>query len=388
MTAELLDRYQEAMMNAFGTPRRVFVRGEGVYLWDADGRRYTDLLAGIAVNSLGHAHPAVVGAVTAQLGQLGHISNLFASEPQIRLAERLAAAAGGGRVFFTNSGTEANEAAFKLTRLMGRTRIVAMEGSFHGRTMGSLAITHTPRYREPFEPLPGEVTFVPYGDGAALASAMDDSVAAVVLEPIQGESGVIPAPDGYLAAARELTSRHGALLWIDEVQTGVGRAGELLLSRARGITADVITVAKGLGAGFPVGACIATGQAAGLLSPGAHGTTFGGNPVAAAVGNAVLDVLEEGVLEDVRRVGDWLAAEVAGLGHPGIREIRGAGLLRGIVLTREVASRVADLALGDGWVLNAPRPDVLRIAPPLIITKGQLTPFVAALPGWLEQCDD
>jgi aminotransferase, acetylornithine/succinylornithine family len=388
MTAELLDRYQEAMMNAFGTPRRVFVRGEGVYLWDADGRRYTDLLAGIAVNSLGHAHPAVVGAVTAQLGQLGHISNLFASEPQIRLAERLAAAAGGGRVFFTNSGTEANEAAFKLTRLMGRTRIVAMEGSFHGRTMGSLAITHTPRYREPFEPLPGEVTFVPYGDGAALASAMDDSVAAVVLEPIQGESGVNPAPDGYLAAARELTSRHGALLWIDEVQTGVGRAGELLLSRARGITADVITVAKGLGAGFPIGACIATGQAAGLLSPGAHGTTFGGNPVAAAVGNAVLDVLEEGVLEDVRRVGDWLAAEVAGLGHPGIREIRGAGLLRGIVLTREVASRVADLALGDGWVLNAPRPDVLRIAPPLIVTKGQLAPFVAALPGWLEQCDD
>lgn len=388
MTAELLDRYQEAMMNAFGTPRRVFVRGEGVYLWDADGRRYTDLLAGIAVNSLGHAHPAVVGAVTAQLGQLGHISNLFASEPQIRLAERLAAAAGGGRVFFTNSGTEANEAAFKLTRLMGRTRIVAMEGSFHGRTMGSLAITHTPRYREPFEPLPGEVTFVPYGDGAALASAMDDSVAAVVLEPIQGESGVVPAPDGYLAAARELTSRHGALLWIDEVQTGVGRAGELLLSRARGITADVITVAKGLGAGFPIGACIATGQAAGLLSPGAHGTTFGGNPVAAAVGNVVLDVLEEGVLEDVRRVGDWLAAEVAGLGHPGIREIRGAGLLRGIVLTREVASRVVDLALGDGWVLNAPRPDVLRIAPPLIITKGQLAPFVAALPGWLEQCDD
>ena len=217
MTAGLLNRYQAAMMNAFGVPRRVFVRGEGVYLWDAEGRRYTDLLAGIAVNSLGHAHPAVLGAIQEQLGRLGHISNFFASEPQIRLAERLAAAAGGGKVFFTNSGAEANEAAFKLTRLTGRTRIVAMEDSFHGRTMGALAITHTPKYRSPFEPLPGEVVFVPYGDAEALEAAVDGRVAAVVLEPIQGEAGVVPAPDGYLAAAREITSRHGALLWRHKV---------------------------------------------------------------------------------------------------------------------------------------------------------------------------
>ena len=256
---DLKSRYQAAMMNAFGPPRRVFARGEGIHLWDAGGKRYVDLLAGIAVNSLGHGHPAVVEAVTSQLNTLGHISNFFASEAQIRLAERLAAAAGGGKVFFANSGAEANEAAFKLTRLTGRTRLVAMEGSFHGRTMGALAVTHTAKYREPFEPLPGDVTFVPFGDVSALETAVDETVAAVVLEPIQGESGVIPAPDGYLAAARRITSRAGALLWADEVQTGIGRCGELLLSRAQGVTADLITVAKGLGNGFPVGACIATG---------------------------------------------------------------------------------------------------------------------------------
>ncbi|MDO5093610.1 MAG: acetylornithine transaminase [Propionibacteriaceae bacterium] len=385
MTAGLLDRYQVTMMNAFGTPKRVFVRGEGVYLWDAEGRRYTDLLAGIAVNSLGHAHPAVLGAIQEQLGRLGHISNFFASEPQIRLAERLAAAAGGGKVFFTNSGTEANEAAFKLTRLTGRTRIVAMEDSFHGRTMGALAITHTPKYRSPFEPLPGEVVFVPYGDAEALAAAVDDRVAAVVVEPIQGEAGVMPTPDGFLAAAREITRRRGALLWVDEVQTGIGRTGELLLSRASGVTADLITVAKGLGGGFPIGACIATGEAAELLTPGTHGTTFGGNPVAAAAGNAVLDALEAGVLDNARRVGAWLADEIGRLRHPDIQGIRGEGLLRGLVLARDVAPQLAELALEDGWVLNAPRPGVVRIAPPLIITEEQLAPFVTALPEWLER---
>lgn len=384
---DLKSRYQAVMMNAFGPPRKVFVRGEGIHLWDAGGKRYVDLLAGIAVNSLGHGHPAVVEAVTSQLNTLGHISNFFASEAQIRLAERLAAAAGGGKVFFANSGAEANEAAFKLTRLTGRTRLVAMEGSFHGRTMGALAVTHTAKYREPFEPLPGDVTFVPFGDVSALETAVDETVAAVVLEPIQGESGVIPAPDGYLAAARRITSRAGALLWADEVQTGIGRCGELLLSRALGVTADLITVAKGLGNGFPVGACIATGAAAELLTPGGHGSTFGGNPVAAAAGNAVLDVLEDGLLAHVHRVGDWFAAAVTGLHHPDVAGVRGAGLLRGIVLNREVAPRVVELALSQGWVLNAPRPDVLRVAPPLIIREADLEPFVNALPGWLERTD-
>lgn len=384
---ELGSRYGAVMMNAFGAPRRIFARGEGIHLWDADGNRYVDLLAGIAVNALGHGHPAVVAAVTGQLKTLGHISNFFASEPQIRLAERLSAAAGGGRVFLANSGAEANEAAFKLSRLTGRTRLVAMEGSFHGRTMGALAVTHTEKYRKPFEPLPGEVTFVPFGDAGALDAAVDETVAAVVVEPVQGESGVIPAPEGYLAAARELTTRAGTLLWIDEVQTGIGRCGELLLSRSHGVTADLVTVAKGLGNGFPIGACIATGSAADLLTPGGHGSTFGGNPVAAAAGNAVLDVLGGGLLEDVRRIGEWFASEITGLGCPEIAGVRGAGLLRGIVLTQEVAPQVVELALSEGWVLNAPRPDVLRVAPPLIITEADLAPFVTALPGWLERCN-
>ncbi|MFD0866420.1 aminotransferase class III-fold pyridoxal phosphate-dependent enzyme, partial [Tessaracoccus lubricantis] len=275
---ELQARYGAVMMNAFGAPKRVFERGEGVHLWDADGKQYLDLLSGLAVNALGHAHPGVTEAITAQLGRLGHVSNFFASEPQVRLAERLAALVGdpAAKVFFTNSGTEANEAAFKLTRLTGRTRIVAMEGAFHGRTMGALAITANAKYREPFAPLPGEVTFVPYGDVDALRSAVDDTVAAVVVEAVQGENGVVPAPEGYLAEVREVTRAHGALMWVDEVQTGLGRCGEYLAHLTESQVADLITFAKGLGNGFPIGACVATGAAADLLHPGQHGTTFGG----------------------------------------------------------------------------------------------------------------
>ncbi|MDO5677923.1 MAG: acetylornithine transaminase [Propionibacteriaceae bacterium] len=397
--ADLTSRYSAVMMNAFGAPKRVFERGEGVHLWDADGKQYTDLLSGLAVNALGHAHPGVTAAITAQLGQLGHVSNFYASEQQIRLAERLAALTGdvGARVFFTNSGTEANEAAFKLTRLTGRTRIVAMEGSFHGRTMGALAITANAKYREPFEPLPGDVTFVPYGDVDALRAAVDDTVAAVVVEAVQGENGVVPAPDGYLAAVREITIEHGALMWVDEVQTGLGRCGEYLAHRwslsvagARnehsddeGPLGDLITLAKGLGNGFPVGACIATGAAASLLQPGQHGTTFGGNPVAAAAGNAVLDALEGGVLDAAREVGQWLADAVRGLNHPLISHVRGRGMLLGVVLREEIAAKVADAALDAGFIINAPRPDVLRLAPPLISTREDLQPFIDALPGLL-----
>lgn len=386
MTNErLTTRYGAALMNAFGAPKRVFVEGSGVHLVDADGKRYTDLLSGLAVTGLGHAHPTVTAAVTEQLGRLGHISNFFASEPQIRLAERLVGHVGDpdARIFFANSGAEANEAAFKLTRLTGRTRIVAMEGAFHGRTAASLAITANAKYRKPFEPLPGDVTFVPYGDVDALAEAVDDRTAAVVLEVVQGEQGVVPAPGGFLAAAREITDRHGALLWVDEVQTGIGRCGAILAHVADGVRADLVTVAKGLGNGFPIGACIATGDAAGLLHPGQHGTTFGGNPVAAAAGNAVLDVVEP-LLPRVEELGQWLRTTIEALGHPRIDHVRGRGLLLGVVLTDDVAPAVADAALDAGFVINAPRPGVLRLAPPLIATIDDLTPFVDALPGLLE----
>ncbi len=389
--AALTERYSAVMMNTFGGPKRVFVRGEGVYVWDADGNRHLDLLSGIAVNALGHAHPAVLSAITSQLSTLGHVSNFFATPAQIALAERLAGFATvnqpelGAKVFFCNSGTEANEAAFKATRLTGRTRIIAMEGAFHGRTMGALAITANPKYRAPFEPLPGEVTFVPFGDVDALRAAVDDTVAAVVLESVQGENGVVPAPEGYLRAAREITTAHGALLWIDEVQTGMGRTGDWLAHSASGITADLVTLAKGLGNGFPVGACIATGRAADLFTPGSHGTTFGGNPVAAIAGLSVIGVIErDDLLANVTAMGEHLERTVMALGHPAVHEVRGRGLLRGIVLTDDRAPAVADALLDAGFIVNAPRPNVLRIVPPLLITAEQLDSFVAALPAALD----
>ena len=395
-----LARYGASMMNTFGTPKRVFVRGEGVYLWDADGRRYLDLLAGLAVNSLGHGHPGVVEAVCDQLATLGHVSNFFATPPQIRLGERLAALvtrnapSTPAKVFLVNSGTEANEAAFKVTRRAhatdpmrpGRTRLVAMEGAFHGRTSAALALTWNPGYRMPFEPLPGEITFVPYGDERALAGALDDSVAAVVIEPIQGENGVVVPPPDFLAAARSLTQEVGALLWLDEVQTGIGRTGEWLAHLPTGITADLVTVAKGLGAGFPVGACIATGPAAGALGPGSHGTTFGGNPVAARAALAVLDHLDANdVLSHVRRTGEHLARGIESLRHPLVDHVRGAGLLLGVVLAQPVANAVADAALDAGFVINAPRPSILRLAPPLVINPEDLDSFIEALPGLLDR---
>jgi acetylornithine/N-succinyldiaminopimelate aminotransferase len=389
--AELIDRYTGSVMNTFGPPSRVFVRGEGAYLWDVDGKRYLDLLAGIAVNALGHAHPQVLGAISAQLSTLGHVSNFFATPTQIALAEKLGALVTANaprtpaRVFFSNSGTEANEAGFKITRMTGRTKLIAMAGSFHGRSLGALALTSNPKYREPFEPLPGEVTFVPYGDVEALAAALDDTTAAVIIEPIQGENGVIEPPDGFLAAVRTLTADHGALLWFDEVQTGIGRCGDWLASTASGVTADIVTFAKGLGNGFPIGACVATGAAATLLGPGSHGTTFGGNPVAAAAGLAVLGIIErDNLLDHVRTTGDRLAARIMALSHPGIDHVRGRGLLRGIVLTEPHAPAVVQAALGAGFVINAPRPTVIRLAPPLIITDAQVDDFVAALPSLLE----
>jgi acetylornithine/N-succinyldiaminopimelate aminotransferase len=388
--AALTERYTNALMNTFGPPKRVLVRGEGAYLWDADGRKYLDLLGGLAVNSLGHAHPFVVSAVTSQLATLGHVSNFFASAPQIALAEKLLSlfdAEGGdtGKVFFTNSGTEANEAAFKITRKTGRTKIVSTIGAFHGRSMGALAITWKPAYREEFAPLPGDVTFVPYGDAAALAAAVDDQTAAVVLEPIQGENGVVVPPDGYLRAARQITSEHGALLWIDEIQTGVGRTGDWFAFQAEGITPDIVTVAKGLGAGIPIGACLGFGPAAELLQPGNHGTTFGGNPVAAIAGLAVLTVIErDGLLANVNAIGNQLASAIEALDHPLISGVRGRGLLLAIQLTEPVSDQVTAKALEAGFVINNPIPDAIRLAPPYILSKADADSFVAALPGLLD----
>ena len=388
-SALVLEHYQQSLMNTFGTPKRVFVRGEGAYVWDADGRKHLDLLSGLAVTALGHAHPAVLAAITSQLATLGHVSNFFATPAQVALAERLTAmvgAPGEAKVFFTNSGTEANEAAFKLTRATGRTKIVAAEGSFHGRSMGALAITHNPKYREPFAPLPGEVTFVPYGDSEALAAAVDDDTAAVVLEPIQGENGIVVPPDGYLAGARTICNQHGALLWFDEVQTGMGRTGSWLVHTDLGVGADVVTMAKGLGNGFPIGACLALGRAAGLLGPGSHGSTFGGNPVAAIAGLAVIAVIErDGLLEQAKLLGERLVETITALDHPLITGVRGRGLLRGVTLAEPVAAQVADAALDAGFIINAPRPDVLRLAPPLIITAEQLDSFTTTLPDLLDR---
>jgi acetylornithine/N-succinyldiaminopimelate aminotransferase len=386
--AALTQRYTGALMNTFGAPQRVLVRGEGCYLWDADGRKYLDLLGGLAVNSLGHAHPFVVSAVTSQLATLGHVSNFFASAPQIALAEKLLSLFDAeGKVFFTNSGTEANEAAFKITRRTGRTKIISTIGAFHGRTMGALAVTWKPAYRETFAPLPGDVTFVPYGDAEALAAAVDDETAAVVLEPIQGENGVVVPPDGYLQAARRITSQHGALLWIDEIQTGIGRTGDWFAHTAAGITPDLVTVAKGLGAGIPIGACIGLGAAADLLQPGNHGTTFGGNPVATIAGLAVMTVIErDGLLANVVAVGNHLVSGIEALDHPLVAGVRGRGLLLAIKLTQPVSGQVAALALEAGFIVNNPIPDAIRLAPPYILTKADADRFVAALPELLDAC--
>lgn len=384
----VLDGYAESVMNTFGPPKRVFVRGEGCYLWDAEGRRYLDLLAGLAVNALGHAHPTVLSAVTGQIATLGHVSNFFATPAQVALAERLSRMTGAdeARVFFTNSGTEANEAAFKITRLTGRRTIISTEGAFHGRSMGALALTHNPKYRLPFEPLPSEVIFVPYGDPEALASVVDETVAAVVLEPIQGENGVVVPPDGYLARAREICDQRGALLWMDEVQTGMGRCGSWLIHTDKGVTADIVTVAKGLGNGFPVGACIANGPVSRLLGPGSHGSTFGGNPVAAIAGLAVIAVIErDGLLDQAKALGDHLAAKIMELDHPLISGVRGRGLLQAVILTEPIAAAVVDVALAAGFVINAPCPDVLRLAPALIIGAPELESFINVLPSLLDQ---
>ncbi|MFC9929318.1 acetylornithine transaminase [Streptomyces sp. NPDC127190] len=384
---ELTQRWQGSLMNNYGTPRLPLVRGEGTKLWDADGRVYLDFVGGIATNALGHAHPAIVEAVGRQIGSLGHVSNLFMAEPTIALAERLLTLFGReGRVFFCNSGAEANEAAFKIGRLTGRTPMVATNGGFHGRTMGALALTGQPGKQEPFLPLPGEVTHVPYGDAQALAAAVTEDTALVIIEPVQGENGVVVPPAGYLKAARAITAATGALLVLDEVQTGIGRTGTWFEYQAHeGVLPDVVTLAKQLGGGLPLGATVAFGRAAELLQPGQHGTTFGGNPVACAAGLAVLDTIAaEGLLENVKRQGEKLRQGIEALGHPLIDHVRGAGLLLGIVLTGPYAAQVQQTAQKAGFLVNAPAPDVVRLMPPLNLRDDETGALLQALPGILD----
>lgn len=395
--SEWLSRYSSSLMNVFGTPQRVLIRGAGCLVWDADGKEYLDLLGGIAVNALGHAHPFVTSVIASQLATLGHVSNFFTSPTQVALAEKLlelAHAPAGSKVFFSNSGTEANEAAFKLARrntgdgTVKRTTIIALEGAFHGRTMGALALTAKEAYRAPFEPLPGGVVHIPFGDIAALEAAVDETVAAVFLEPIQGEAGVRPLPPGYLKAAREATSKAGALLILDEVQTGIGRTGKWLASEDAGIVPDAITLAKGLGGGFPIGALITMGgQTSSLLSAGQHGTTFGGNPVATAAALATLHALEsQNVLANATAVGEHLRSALAAI--PGVTEVRGEGLLIGFDLDADVAPAVVQAALDAGFIVNSPGPRTIRLAPPLILTTAQADTFLAAFPAILQTAKD
>ena len=387
-TRDWQDRWDAALMANYGTPAVVLARGEGASVWDVDGKRYTDLFAGLAVNVLGHAHPAVQEAVHRQLGTLGHVSNLAVSEPVVLLAERLKALTGMDRVLFTNSGAEANEAALKVAR---RRRQgggwVACEGAFHGRTMGALAVTGQPAKRTPFEPLPGPVSFVPYGDAEALAAAVGPTTASIVLEPVLGEAGVVVPPEGFLAAARRVADDSGALLHLDEVQGGIGRAGAWMSHTVvePGLEADLVTFAKGLGGGLPIGAVAARGEAATALVKGDHGTTFGGNPVVCAAALAVLDMIEaDGLLERATVLGDRLRTGIEALGHPLVSQVRGVGLWLGIVLAEPRAAWVELAAREAGFLLNAATPDVVRLAPPLVVTEAELDAFVASLPSLLD----
>ncbi len=387
-TAELQARHAAALMPTYGTPPVALVRGQGCTVWDADGRAYLDLIGGIAVSSLGHAHPALVEAVARQVATIAHTSNLVVNEPSVALAERLLQLLGhDGRVFFCNSGTEANEAAFKLVRRHqgpDRTYVVAAEKSFHGRTMGSLAMTGKPAIRDPYRPFATEVRFVSYGDTGALEDAVGEHCAAVFLEPTLGEGGIVPAPDGYLRAARQVCDDAGALLVLDEVQSGVGRTGAWFQHQHEDVVPDVVTLAKGLGGGLPIGACMGIGPYGSTFGKGDHASTFGGNPVACAAALAVLDTIErEGLLENAVKVGDRLAS-AAQIDSPLLTGVRGRGLWLALALNGPAAATVEAIARDAGFLVNAVQPDAVRLAPPLVLSLDEADAFLAALPAILE----
>ena len=376
------ERYAAAMMKTLSRPLAVLVRGEGCYVWDENGTKYLDFLAGIAVNSLGHAHPDMVAAAQQQIGTLAHISNYFASPSQIELAERLKRLTGAGdagRVYFCNSGAEANEAAFKLARLNTaggrRSRILALNDSFHGRTMGALALTGKPLMRAPFEPVPGGVQHIETSI-AALEREIDDTVAALFLEPVKGEAGVIDLPEGYLQRARELCTQHGVLLIIDEVQTGAGRTGKWFAYEHSNVVPDAVTLAKGIGGGVPIGALVTFGTTSDLFLRGQHGSTFGGNPFVTATSNAVLGVIErDDLVGNAARRGEQIREFIARIDSPLVEEVRGRGLLLGIGLTEPVALQLAAAALAAGLIVNAANESSIRMAPPLIVGDAELADF-------------
>jgi len=389
-TADLRKRWDAVMLRNYGLPPVAIARGQGSTVWDVDGREYLDLLGGIAVSSVGHAHPAVIEAVSRQVATLVHTSNLAIHEPGVALAERLSALVpGGARVFLCQDGATANEAALKIARKrgnqLGRTQVVSTHGGFHGRTAGALAVTGTPAKREPFEPLPGGVVFVDFGDVDALRAAVGPQTAAVVLEPVQGEGGVVMPPQGYLASARAICDEAGALLVVDEVQSGIGRAGVWLMSVAQDVVPDVVTLAKGLGGGMPIGAVLVSGDAVDVLVPGDHGSTFGGNPVSCAAALAVLDTIEhDHLLDRATSLGARWAAAFDGVDHPLLASHRGVGLWRALELSSPLAPAFESAARETGFLVNAVRPDTVRLAPPLVLTDDEADRFAAALPALLE----
>lgn len=368
--------FSRVMMRSAPAPLAVLARGQGARVWDVDGKEYLDFLAGIAVNALGHAHPAFVDAVSRQAATLAHVSNYFATAPQLELADRLTRLTGGDRVFLCNSGAEAIEAAVKLAKLTGRPRILALENAFHGRTIGSLSLTGKPALRGPFEPLLPGIEHLPSTIEALEAALAPGDVAALVVEPIKGEAGVVELPEGYLAAARELTARHGTLLILDEIQTGAGRTGDWFAYQHEGIVPDAVALAKGIGGGFPIGALVTFGDASALFGPGHHGSTFGGNPLAAATANAVLGEIERAdLVGNARRRGAELRARIELIGSPLVTDIQGRGLLLGIGLAEPVAGIVASRALDRGLIINAANESRIRLAPPLIIGDDELHEF-------------
>ncbi|WP_182876832.1 acetylornithine transaminase [Microbispora sp. H10670] len=390
---ELRERFASAFMHNYGVPPVALARGEGCAVWDVDGRRYLDLIGGIAVSSLGHGHPALVEAVSRQVATLAHTSNLFLHEQEVLLAERLRTLLGEpARVFLANSGTEANEAALKIAIKYGRTHgrgyMVAAENGFHGRTLGALSLTGKQSIRDQFGPFPLDVRFVPYGDADALKNAVTEDCAAVFLEPTQGEAGVVPPPEGYFRAAREICSATGALLVADEIQSAIGRTGHWFAHQAEGVVPDIVTLAKGLGGGMPIGACVGLGEAGEVFAKGDHGSTFGGNPVSCAAALAVLGTIErDGLLGNAARVGALLSEGIAAVRHPLLKGVRGRGLWLAAVLTAPKSAQVQAAAQEAGFLVNALQPDAVRLAPPLVITEPDARVFLDALPGILEAAD-
>jgi acetylornithine aminotransferase len=391
ITSELQQRWDAALMPHYGTPPVALKVGQGAEIWDVDGNRYIDLLGGIAVSALGHGHPELIKAVSRQVSQLAHTSNLYINEPAVTLAERLlellGVAGSPSRVFLCNSGTEANEAALKLVRRHAptRTKIVAAEGSFHGRSLGSLSVTGKAAIREPFAPFGWHTVFVPYGDAEALRAAVDSDTAAVFLEPTLGEGGVVPPPAGYLSVAREVCDATGAVFVLDEIQSAIGRTGAWFAHQHEGVLPDVLTLAKGLGGGLPIGACVGLGTFGGTFHRGDHGSTFGGNPVACAAALAVLNAIEdEGLLDHVVKVGGQLADGIAAISHPLLAGVEGRGLWLAMVLTTDVSGAVEAAARDAGFLVNAVQPGRIRLAPPLVVSADQVQEFLHALPRILD----